>query len=152
MRDKADAVFRAAEARGIRLGVLADNQAFGDADRPVDNDIRQARAAPDLNFGQRNHAVQFRIGMGTHPGVQKALVQLRPGYDTATGDHGRNGNPPAVFLVVNELRRWGQFRIGPDRPALIVEVEFGLEIGQVDIGLPERVDRSDVAPIGGLFG
>jgi hypothetical protein len=49
---------------------------------------------------------------------------------------------------MDELRRWLQFGIGPDRPLAVVNIEFGRHIGQVDIRLPIGVDGSDIAPIG----
>ena len=59
---------------------------------------------------------------------------------------------PAVH-VVNEFRRRRDLAIGPDRPAAVVEVEVGDDVGKVDIGGPIGVDGPDVAPIGlGLLG
>ncbi len=49
---------------------------------------------------------------------------------------------------MDEFRRRRDLAIGPDRPAAIVEVEVGNDVGQVDIGGPIGVDRSDIAPIG----
>ena len=54
---------------------------------------------------------------------------------------------PAVD-VMHELRRRRDLAIGPDRPAAIVEVEIGNDVGQVDVGVPIGVDRADVAPVG----
>ena len=53
---------------------------------------------------------------------------------------------------MHEFRRRLQFGVGPDRPVAIVEIEFGFDVSQVDVGLPIGVDRTDVAPIGLALG
>src|SRR3546814_7842203 len=52
---------------------------------------------------------------------------------------------------MHELGGRGDFGIGPERPAPVVEVERRHHVGQVDICLPIGVDGADVAPIGHGF-
>ena len=58
----------------------------------------------------------------------------------------------AALEIVDELGRRGELDIGPDRPALVVEIERRDDVGEVDVGLPVGVDRADVAPVGFLLG
>ncbi len=49
---------------------------------------------------------------------------------------------------MNEFRGRHDFAVRPDRPIPVVQIERGDEIREVDIGLPIRVDRPGIAPIG----
>ena len=60
----------------------------------------------------------------------------------------RDREAAAAVDVMDEFRRRRDLPIGPDRPAAIVEVEIGNDVGQVDVGGPIGVDGSDVAPVG----
>ena len=37
--------------------------------------------------------------------------------------------------------------IGPDRPFLVIDIEFGCHMHQLDVGLEEGIDRTHVAPV-----
>src|SRR5689334_21843783 len=50
--DQADAAVGAAEALAVELGVLADDQAFGDLDAAVDDYPLELGAARDIDIGQ----------------------------------------------------------------------------------------------------
>src|ERR1700720_3126343 len=51
---------------------------------------------------------------------------------------------------MDELRRRGDFGVGPDRPGAIVEVKFRQDVGKINIGRPIRIQRSHVPPVAAL--
>ncbi len=63
-------------------------------------------------------------------------------------DDGVDGHPHAPpFLRENELRRRHLRHVGPDRPALVVQVEVRNHRHQVHVGFVVGVDRPHVAPV-----
>ncbi len=52
---------------------------------------------------------------------------------------------------MDELGRRRQLGIGPQRPFAIVEIQVRHDVGQIDVGFPIGVHRSDVAPVGFLL-
>ncbi len=53
--------------------------------------------------------------------------------------------------VLHELGGRGHVLAGPDGPVLIVDVELGGNGGEIHVGLPERIHRAHVAPVGALL-
>ena len=86
--------------------------------------------------------------MGAAPRKEQRIAHLGPRNDAIPRDKrgDRHATPP-VF-VMHEFGGGDDLGIGPDRPFVVVKVQFGNEIGQVDIGLPEGIDGTDVAPVG----
>ena len=56
--DQADALLRAAEALGVELRILADDQAFRDLHAAVDHHVLQPRAAADIAVGQHHRLLE----------------------------------------------------------------------------------------------
>ena len=69
------------------------------------------------------------------------------GDDAATRDDriDRRAAPPV--LVEHELRRRLLQLVGPDRPLLVVEIQFRRHVHQLHVGLVVGIDRADVAPV-----
>ncbi|PAV92443.1 hypothetical protein WR25_20465 [Diploscapter pachys] len=76
-------------------------------------------------------------------------MDRRARHDAIARNQARHRRPAPALFVMDELGGWGDLRIGPDGPFVVVDVELRDDIGEVDIGLPIGVDRADVAPIGG---
>ena len=138
----------AAEALRVEHGILADDEPCGNLHAAVDDDIRRAHAAADLDIGQDHRVIQPRIGIEPDAGEQQRTVDAGAGDDAAAGDERGDGHAAPPVLVMHELRRRRHLAIGPDRPFLVIEVEVGHDIGEIDIGLPIGIDRADIAPIG----
>ena len=145
--DQGDAVFRAAEALGVELRVLADHEPVGDDDAGVDHRLAQPRRAADLRVGQDDRLVDGRIGMHAHAGEQQRTRDRRAGNDAAARHQRRDRDAAPAVDVVHELGRRRDLAVGPDRPGAVVEIEVGDDVGQVDVGRPIGVDRADVAPV-----
>src|SRR5690606_6523956 len=73
--DEAYAVLRAAEALCIEFRVLADDEAFGDNDPAVDDDVPQLRVPADHDVRQDDGPFEARVGIGAHAGEEQAAVQ-----------------------------------------------------------------------------
>ena len=85
--------------------------------------------------------------MGAAAGEQQRIAHLGPRDDAIPrNERGNRHAAPPVF-VMHEFGGGDDLGIGPDRPFVVVEVQFRHEIGQVDIGLPEGIDGADVAPV-----
>ena len=84
-----------------------------------------------------------------HPHAREQHRAVHRTRDDAAARHHRlDGRAAAVGLVVHELG-WRQLHlVGRDGPARVVEVEQRVGGGQVDVGVPVRVDRAHVAPVG----
>jgi hypothetical protein len=48
----------------------------------------------------------------------------------------------------DELGRRQLLLVGPDRPVVVVEIEFRRDLGQFHVGLPVGVDGAGIAPVG----
>src|SRR6185437_11375596 len=71
----------------------------------------------------------------------------RAGDDAAAGDHRIDGHAPSPLLVEDELGRRLMHLISPDGPVLVVDVELGPDVDQLDVLLVVRVDRTYVTPV-----
>mmetsp|Transcript_28475 Transcript_28475/g.53348 ORF Transcript_28475/g.53348 Transcript_28475/m.53348 type:complete len:417 (-) Transcript_28475:13-1263(-) len=145
--DQADAVIRPPEPGRIHLRVLAHNQSFWNDHAAIDHHVFQTCLAVDFAIRHRHHPFELGIGMRAHTGEQKTPIQGRTRDDAPTRHHGRHRMAAPPFLIVDELGGRREFRIGPDGPGRVIKVEFGIKVGQVHIGLPERIDRSHIAPV-----
>ena len=90
--------------------------------------------------------------MHVHAGEQQRLAQERAGDDAAAGYQRGNRLAAPADLLMHEFGRRGDLGIGPDRPVAVIQVERGDDRGQVDIRLPVRVQRADIAPVGLTLG
>ena len=116
---------------------------------PRSTTTRVSRACrPIFDVGKDDRVGEAAVGVHQDAGEEQRLVDLRAGDDAAAADERARRHAAPAVLVMDELCRRRDFGIGPDRPLAVVEIEGRREVGEVDIGLPERIDRADVAPVG----
>ena len=106
-----------------------------------------ARLGP-TSTGQDHGVIQPRIELSLTPVNSSVRWMLAPEMMQPPETRG-DGHAAPPDLVMHELRRRGHLAIGPDRPFLVIEVEVGHHIREIDIGLEIRIDGADIAPIGG---
>ena len=147
LRDERDAAGGAPEPARVLLRILAHDEPLGHLHAAVDDGIPQLGAAADVDARQRDDVIERRVGVDAVAGEQQRVVHVRSGDDRVARDQRLNRLPTAPLVVVDELRGRGELGVRPDRPLVVVEVEGRQELGEVDVGLPERVDRADVAPV-----
>jgi hypothetical protein len=145
--DQADAAVGAAEAAGVEFGVFADDQAFGYAHAAIHDHSRKARAPADVAIGQHHRLADAGKAAHLDAGEQQAAPRGRARDDAVVRDERRDRRAAPPVLVVHELRRGGDDRVGPDRPLAVIEVEAGDGIGEVQVRLEIGVERADVAPV-----
>ena len=125
-------------APGRDLDVLVDDGAFDDG------------AFADVDLVHQD-GVQHPAGradvdvVGEHGAFHDAA-----GDDDAAGHDGIQGRAHRVGLAADELGRRGDALAGVDRPFGVVEVEDRNGGDEVHVGVVERVDGADVAPVGAV--
>ena len=89
--------------------------------------------------------------MHPHIGEQHRAVHAAR-HNAAARHHGLDRHAATVIGVMDKLGGWELGLVGPNGPLGVVQVELGLGGCQVDIGIPVRVNRADIAPVGFVFG
>src|SRR5258705_8910551 len=75
------------------------------------------------------------------------LAYRRYGNDASVRHQRGDSLAPSVFLVMHEFG-WRQvFGKGPDRRVSVVKVELRGYVGEIEVGGPISVERSDIAPV-----
>ena len=62
-RDQRDAALGAAEALGVEIRILADDEPVGNATPRVDDHFAETHVSPDAHVGKDDRFVNARIGM-----------------------------------------------------------------------------------------
>src|SRR5689334_15133423 len=135
------------EATRVGLAVDTYGGAIGDIATLIDDGTANDAVAADLGVRQDDRAVDVGALLDTYVGEQQRLTHHRAGDDAAPGHHGVDGAAAAAFLIEHELRRRLLHLIGPDRPVLVVDVELGSHVHQLEIGVVIGIDGADVAPV-----
>jgi hypothetical protein len=119
--DQADAVGAAVEALGVQLRVLADHHAVGDRCSRGRSRCGSAGMAADLHLRQQHRPVD--VAYECTRTLENSTERAPSRHDAAARHQRLDGHAAAAVLVVHELGRRQLLLVGPDRPALVVQVE-----------------------------
>ncbi len=142
-----DAFLGDEEPPGIVRSVEPDAHAVRNLAALIDDGPADLTAAADERVRQDDRALDRRALFHPHVGEEQRLAHHRAGDDAAAGDHRVDGHAAPPFLIEDELGRRLMHLIGPDGPVLVVDVELGPDVHQLEIRLVVGVQRTDVAPV-----
>src|SRR5262249_53256852 len=91
------------------------------------------------------------IAVDAHAWRQNAAIDLSPRHDRSLADYRVERGATAVWVGVDELRRWIGRPVGVDWPVPVVEVEDGIDLDQIETRLKIGVEGADIAPVGRLL-
>ena len=136
------------EALAVGFDVVADGHVGGNAAMLVHYHPAQPGTAADVHIRQDYRILDLGIAVNIHAREQQRLADDGAADDVAARNQGIDGHAAPTVVVEDELG-WRQlFLVGPDRPAIVVQIEFGSDLGQLHVGLPVGVDGAGVAPVG----
>src|SRR5271166_6988304 len=87
-RDHGDSAVGDVILGAVSLGVVANDGPFGNIDVTVNDGFADASAPSDVNVGEKNTAVNFRVGIHAHIRRQHASAHGTTGDDAAHGNDG----------------------------------------------------------------
>ena len=104
-----------------------------------------------LDVGQDDRILDRAVAMHVNVGEKKRAPQQRAADDAAARHQRVERRARALRFLEHEFRGRQLILVGPDGPLFVVQIEFGRNVCQIEVCLPERVDRAHVAPIGLAF-
>src|SRR5215472_3300811 len=131
----------------VGLGVEAYGGAFRNVDVAVNDGAADAAVAADIDVREQDAGVDLAVGVDAHVGRDHAVAYGAAGDDAAGGDDRIERRPRAARFGKHEFGRRVLPLVGANRPVGVVEVEHRRHRDDVHVGIVERFERADVAPV-----
>src|SRR2546421_6395906 len=135
-------------APAIFFEVVADEGSAWNQHVTIDDRVTDSRVPSHADAGHQDAFLDVREAVHADVGAEHAAVDAAA-RDDATGRNHRveRLSAAAAGFREDELRRRRLRLVRPKRPLRIVQVEFGIHLTQVHVGLEVRIERADVAPV-----
>src|SRR5690606_8054975 len=145
--DHDNAAFADRMASRVFSGVVANPGAARDEYVPVDDRIAQLRVTPHAHAGHQNAVVDLAEAVDAYVRPQHTARHRAARDDAAGRDDRVDGGAAPAWIAEDKLRGGRLWLVRAQGPLRIVQIELGVHMAQVHVGLVVRVERADVAPV-----